>query len=234
MWETNIDVLISSLMRLSAAALCGSIIGVERHIKGHSAGIRTHTVICIGSALTMMISQYLLFLSATVDSLVGSISSDVSRLGAQVISGVSFLGAGTIILTGSAQIKGLTTSAGLWAAACMGLAVGAGFYIGALIVCIYIILSISLLAKLESRLISNSGKINLLIALSSLSDLSRLTLSLKDIGVEIQNIDINKTTGDSSVSTEISLCINLMDKIKHYELVESLSSLEYVSAVEEI
>ena len=96
--------LLSIFVRFALAVLLGGIIGMERCKKGRPAGLRTHLVVCIGSASVMMVSQYII---NTIDS-----ASDPSRLGAQVISGIGFLGVGTIVVTGRNQVKGLTTAAG--------------------------------------------------------------------------------------------------------------------------
>ena len=135
--------LASSMFRLTLATICGGLIGIERIRKRRPAGFRTHTLVCIGAALTMIISQYLWSRGQT---------TDLSRLGAQVINGIGFLGAGTIIVTGRQQVKGLTTAAGLWASACMGLAIGAGFYFGAVVGCILIILTTTLLSYFEGKI----------------------------------------------------------------------------------
>ena len=102
------------LVRLSLAVVCGGVIGAERETKRRPAGFRTHILICLGAAITTLTSQYLLL------SL--HLFTDVARLGAQVISGIGFIGAGTIIVTRDKRVKGLTTAAGLWAAAIIGLA----------------------------------------------------------------------------------------------------------------
>ena len=99
---------VSIIARLCLAVLCGGIIGVERGRKGRPAGFRTHILVCLGSALAMMTNAYLIEYYG---------GGDPARLGAQVISGIGFLGAGTIIVTGRQQVKGLTTAAGLWASA---------------------------------------------------------------------------------------------------------------------
>mgnify|MGYP001027887749 CR=1 FL=1 len=100
----------------------GGMIGLERGSKNQSAGFRTYMLVCLGAASVMMTNQYI------CDHFE---SGDPSRLGAQVISGIGFLGAGTIIVTKRNQVRGLTTAAGLWSSACLGLAVGIGFYEGA-------------------------------------------------------------------------------------------------------
>ena len=112
--------LLSVAARMVLAVLCGGLIGLEREYKRRPAGFRTHILICLGAAMTTLTSQYL-YLNM-------GMYTDVSRLGAQVIAGVGFIGAGTIIVTKRQRVKGLTTAAGLWASACMGIAIGAGFY----------------------------------------------------------------------------------------------------------
>ena len=106
------------LIRMLLAIICAGSIGVERSRKRQAAGLRTYILVCLGAALVMMLSDFLVM---------NNPSSDAGRLGAQVISGIGFLGAGTILITSKNKIKGLTTAAGLWAAACTGLAIGAGF-----------------------------------------------------------------------------------------------------------
>lgn len=103
------------VVRMFLAVLCGGIIGLERESKRRSAGFRTHTLICIGATLTTLTSQYLMGLGLTTDP---------ARLGAQVIAGMGFIGAGAIIVTSRRQVKGLTTAAGLWTSAIIGLAIG--------------------------------------------------------------------------------------------------------------
>ena len=113
----------SITFRLLTATLAGGIIGLERGANRHPAGFRTHILVCLGATLAMLTNQYII-------EILG-IPSDPARLGAQVITGVGFLGVGTIFVTGRSKIKGLTTAAGLWASASLGLAIGIGFYSGA-------------------------------------------------------------------------------------------------------
>ena len=117
------DVTMASItLRMVLATICGGIIGVEREYKRRPAGFRTHILICLGAAMTTLTSQYLCM---------AHYYTDAARLGAQVIAGVGFIGAGTIIVTRRQRVKGLTTAAGLWASAIVGLSIGAGFYEGA-------------------------------------------------------------------------------------------------------
>ena len=122
---------ISILVRFVIAVIFGGVIGIERTRKGRAAGFRTHILVCIGAASVMMTS---LFLMEFIDA-----DTDLSRMGAQVISGIGFLGAGTIIVTGKREVRGLTTAAGLWTDACMGLAIGAGFYSAAILMLVLVL-----------------------------------------------------------------------------------------------
>ena len=113
------------LIRMMVAVICGGIIGIEREHKRRPAGFRTHILICLGASMTMLTSQYIY---------IGlGLFTDLARLGAQVIAGMGFIGAGTIIVTKRRQVKGLTTAAGLFSTAIVGLAAGAGFFEASLI-----------------------------------------------------------------------------------------------------
>ena len=116
----------TAAFRLLLAMICGCVLGLNREHKRRPAGLRTYMLVCMSAALVMLTSQFAVGEQA---------SDDVLRMGAQVISGIGFLGAGTI-LTGNGHVKGLTTAAGLWAAACLGLAVGIGYYAGAILGCV--------------------------------------------------------------------------------------------------
>ena len=132
--------IIQTLIRSLASVLIGSLIGSERARHGRAAGMRTHILVCLGSCMTAMTSMYI---SQTLG--VG----DASRIPAQVISGIGFLGAGMIILKSNNVITGLTTAAGVWTTATIGIAVGYGYYIGALIVTVLFLATIILFAKFE-------------------------------------------------------------------------------------
>lgn len=108
--------LLNVTVRLLFAMLAGMLVGIERSSRGRGAGVKTHTLVCVGAALVMLIGQYM--------NVVLGNQGDMARLGAQVISGMGFLGVGTIIVTGRNHVRGLTTAAGLWVCACEGLAIG--------------------------------------------------------------------------------------------------------------
>lgn len=139
----NYYLIIKTAVRLMVSVVIGSSIGIEREKHGRAAGIRTHILVCLGSALTSLMSIYI---SETLGA-----SGDVFRISAQVISGIGFLGAGMIILKGDNVITGLTTAAGVWATAIIGIAVGYGFYSGAVIATALFLSTIILFSKLERR-----------------------------------------------------------------------------------
>ena len=136
------------LFRFFISFLLSGIIGFERSRHGRPAGLRTHIIVCLGSTMTALIGQY--------TCLVMGLSSDPMRVSAQVISGIGFLGAGTILIRGRNHVTGLTTAAGLWTTACIGIATGLGFYSGAVICAIIFFLSAGALTRVET--IGKNGK----------------------------------------------------------------------------
>ena len=217
--------LVSSLFRLTLATICGGLIGIERIRKRRPAGFRTHTLVCIGAALTMVISQYLWSRGQT---------TDLSRLGAQVINGIGFLGAGTIIVTGRQQVKGLTTAAGLWASACMGLAIGAGFYLGALVGCALIILTTTLLSYFEGRIMSTARNMNIYIEFSSTNDIGAVIETLKSLNVRIFDIEITRIRASNGLPPSAIFSIRLPKKLRHAEVMAAIAYDSGVQTVEEL
>lgn len=137
--------IISISVRLVLAMLLGGTIGLERGKQGRAAGMRTHIFVCLGATLATMIGFY----SAEMMMLRYGVSGDPLRVAAQVISGIGFLGVGTILLKGRFQITGLTTAAGLWCAAAIGVALGAGFYEGAIITFVCSVLTVTIISRVE-------------------------------------------------------------------------------------
>ena len=149
--ELNI---VTMMLRILLAVLCGGLIGLERERKNRPAGFRTYMLTALGATLTVLLSLQLdQMLHGPWRALAESIGAtqDVSRFGAEAAKGIGFLGAGTIIITARQQVKGLTTAAGLWASACLGLAIGAGFYACAFISMLFMIACMYALPPLERR-----------------------------------------------------------------------------------
>ena len=220
----TIDLLTVSV-RLVIALLCGGIIGIERERKQRPAGFRTHILICIGAAMTTLTSQYIAFdLKA---------STDLARLGAQVSAGIGFIGAGTIIVTKRKNVKGLTTAAGLWASAIVGLCTGAGFIEGALITTVIIVIAELFLSRFEYFMISNSRTINILVEFNGTTNLTSIMDVVKESSSYIRDIEITKSNNGENNSCAI-FSLKMPRKTSHERLLNIIASLDGVVAVEEL
>ena len=173
------------LVRLTLAVVCGGVIGAERETKRRPAGFRTHILICLGAAITTLTSQYLLL------SL--HLFTDVARLGAQVISGIGFIGAGTIIVTRDKRVKGLTTAAGLWAAAIIGLTFGGGFYEGGILATVFIMLAELVFSRIEYRVLENVPEINLYMEYEDKHCLDDVLQLYRSYNIKVLNIQITRS-----------------------------------------
>ena len=142
---------LSAVIRMLMAVILGAIVGFERERHGRAAGLRTHILVCLGATIATLIGHY--------NISVLNISSDPMRIGAQVLSGIGFLGVGTILSKGRFQVTGLTTAAGLWTTAAIGLATGIGFYEGALLSTVLVVLTMTTLAMFDSQIIKKNKKI---------------------------------------------------------------------------
>ncbi len=227
----------SVCFRLFLAMIFGGILGLERAKKGRAAGFRTYMLVCIGAALTVLLSQYEAELLATRWAQqvreVG-VNSDVSRFGAQVINGIGFLGAGTIITVRQQQVKGLTTAAGLWASACMGLAIGAGFYECVIISFLLIFLSVGFLHKLELNLIEQTADINLYIEFTSLNKISPVIARIKEMQVRVYNVEIDRGKKGNGMYPNAVFSLHLTTKLRHSQLVSTLSEMDGITMIKEI
>lgn len=222
----------SLILRLVLAMLLGGMIGMERGKKRRAAGFRTYLLVSMGAALTMLLGQYFADMLSLTPASAG-ISSDVSRLGAQVINGIGFLGAGTIIVTGRQEVKGLTTAAGLWASACMGLAVGAGFYECVLLAFLLILLSIRVLPHIENYIIENSRNINIYVEFESIDDIGGIIGHIKKQNVSILDVEIDRGGGDSN-HPSACFVLRLRKKMKHVDFLAAVAENQHICAIEEL
>lgn len=214
------------IIKLLLAVILGGFIGLERGRKRRPAGFRTHILVCMGATLAMCISRY------CIETL--GITVDVSRLGAQVINGIGFLGAGTIIVTRRQEVKGLTTAAGLWACACMGLAVGAGFYECALVAFVAIILSTTLLDKIEKMITSRSYNMNINVIVTETAVIFNVHEALRGMNIKIFDSEITNVRELANESPNIVLETQLSRRRPHVEIIAALAAIDGVIAVEEL
>ena len=220
------DVSMASVcLRMVLSALCGGAIGVEREFKRRPAGFRTHILICLGAAMTTLTGQYL-FLAM-------GYYTDVARLGAQVIAGVGFIGAGTIIVTKHQRVKGLTTAAGLWTAAIVGLSFGAGFYEGCLFTTALILLAELVFSKWEYRILSNTPEVNLYMEYTGKACLEEVLKLYREQNVKILNMEITRSAGSEKHNACVIFLLRLR-KLRAEQLVARLNAIQGVLSVEEL
>lgn len=212
-------------IRIFLSMVCGGIIGLERSRKNRPAGFRTYMIVCLSSALIMMTNQFIY---------INFEGSDPARLGAQVISGIGFLGAGTIIVTSRSQVKGLTSAAGLWASACLGLAIGIGFYYGALIVAIAVFLIITLLKKFDNYLTSTNKMITVYTSFSNIEHFDKFILYCYKNKFKVHDIEITKDTNIREVSVIAIIVLETNKRIDHVEIIQYFSSFEGLIHIEEL
>ena len=196
----------SIAFRILLATIIGGIIGHERGKHGRAAGLRTHILLCLGAAMTTMLGYY-----ASHEL---GFPSDPLRMGSQVVSGIGFLGAGTIMIRNKLRVTGLTTAAGLWTTACIGLAIGIGFYAGALLAFLVVVITMSILARLEG--ISATGESgHYYIEFPDIEKAKNFYSEHVDIIYDV-NLIPAKSGIDNHVGFEISL-----KRAKHNELILS-------------
>lgn len=227
---------VSVALRLFLSAIIGFSLGLERGRKHRPAGCRTYMLVCLGATLTMLLSQYEYYMLSTrwYDLAVEiGIRTDVSRFGAQVINGVGFLGAGTILVTGRREVKGLTTAAGLWASACMGLAIGAGFYECVLLGTILIFLSMRYLPTIENMMIERAPFLNIYVEFQSLDNIGSIIGRIKEQNSQILDVEIDHGRGEGSENPSAVFSLRLAKRQPHAEILVALAGLDCVYTVEE-
>ena len=218
------------MCRLLLAMLCGGVIGIEREYKRRPAGFRTHILICLGAPMTTLTSQYL-FLTMHM-------FTDVGRLGAQVISGIGFVGAGTIIVTRDKRVKGLTTAAGLWAAAIIGLVCGAGYVECAIFATAVVLLVEVVLVRLETRLTSKSTDLTLYIEYAHAVCMESVLALLRERSIRIDNLEISRISDSDAPDAPHHYCalipIHSRTPLRPGDLRGDLTALPDMLAVEEM
>ena len=227
----------SVLLRLVLAMAFGGMIGLERGRKHRAAGFRTYMLVCLGSALTSILSQYLFVQLSTVWAEIAVTTGkqvDVSRLGAKVYSGIGFLAAGTIIVTGRQEVKGMTTAAGLWASACMGIAIGAGFYECVIIAFVLMFLCIHFLPVLEVCLLENARNMNIYVELKSLDEIGVLLGAVKTQNIQIYGVEIDRGGEEHHRYPSAVLSVRLEHHQQHPQVLAALSEITGVIMIEEI
>lgn len=212
-------------MRIVTAIVIGGMLGLERGMKNRPAGLRTYMLVCVGSCLIMMTNQYIYQYTG---------AGDPMRLGAQVVSGIGFLGAGTIVVTRHNQIKGLTTAAGLWASAGVGLALGIGFYEGAITAGVSIFLILTILQSLENRVHKKIKVLELYIELRNSVPVSDFLTHIREMELKIESVQFESDGGFEADTRALVLTVKSKRATDHKQLHNKISQLEGVVHLEEL
>ena len=213
-------------LRILMAVIVGGLIGLERGMKNRPAGLRTYMLVCTGACLIMLTNQYIYQTFQT---------GDPTRMAAQVVNGIGFLGAGTIIVTRRNQIKGLTTAAGLWSAAGVGLALGIGFYEAALVGSIAIFIVMTLLQKMDNRMHRKTKTVEVYMEVSSELTLGELLRTIRETEYEVQDVQRESSLESESNGNRAYIAILKSKKrCNHIEIVESVRQIPGIVYVEEL
>lgn len=208
------------IFRLVLAAILGGLVGYEREVHGRTAGLRTHILVCVGSALIMLTSMHMFEIYR------GRATPDPARIAAQVVSGIGFLGAGTI-LRFKASVRGLTTAASLWTVAGIGLAVGSGLYIPAVVTAILVLATLFFLTRIERLMIRKDWyKIMEIETKSGALQLENIRSILSEYEVEIKDFEVRKTTLPDDLILKLSL--KLLTNEYDNEIVSKIRELNGV------
>lgn len=210
-------------VRLLLAVLCGGVLGLERTRKRRPAGLRTYMLVCIGATIVMMTSQFMLNLFGL---------SDPGRMPAQVICGIGFLGAGTIMVTRYYRVKGLTTAAGLWVAACVGLAIGIGFYFGAILTVAVLLIVMIFADQFETAFTRRLHRMHLYIIFRDLEGLRPLLTNLRAGGLEVSDVETLKS--DNKNGIDLYCLLKFPASITRQEAFLRVDSAEGVLFAEEV
>ena len=212
---------VSVAVRLVLATVMGGIIGMERGATRHAAGLRTFMLVCVGAALAQIVNIHCVLTYGTGDPV---------RLAQGVINGIGFLGVGTIVVTGSSHIKGLTTAATLWTTAVLGISIGSGYIYSSVITFVLVIVAIKLMAGFSRRQMQHNRILQVKVEVAGDGGIKSVVEYLREHGYRITEIDKKKS--DSKIL--LGLDIDLGKKINHDVIINELSKLSDVDFVMEI
>ena len=215
----------SLVLRILLSIVLGGAIGLERGLKNRAAGLRTYMLVCMGACIVMVTNQYIYQAYGTGDPV---------RMGAQVVSGIGFLGAGSIIVTARNQIKGLTTAAGLWASACVGLAVGIGLYEVALMGTASIFIILTLMHNIDDKLRHNSKRLDVYVELKKGVPMSVFFDFIRTHNIEHSNLQMDADGAYTAGAIAFSVTLKSLGEYKHDDMLKEIASLEETAYVESL
>lgn len=225
-WSTEFNIW-SCVLKLVLSVLLGAAIGCERSNKRHAAGLRTFIIVSLASTTIMLI-----------ESIIADNRQITGIISASAIIGIAIISANTILYSSRNQIKGLTTSVGLWAAGVLGLLIGTGYYTIVIIVFVVYLLILSIFPLIEIYLKNRSNHFEIHLELKSASFLQNFVTTIRELGLKIDDIEANNayhSSGLSVYSISISITSKELKKYKtHLEIIEALKTLDYVYYIEEM
>lgn len=213
----------SIALRVVLAAILSGALGLERTRKRRAAGFRTYIVVCLGAAVAGMTGEYLTLRFP---------GTDPARLAAQVISGIGFLGAGTIMMTAARQVRGLTTAAGLWASACMGIAIGAGFYFGAIAVFIMMVLVMTMFEYVQTSYIARSKRIQIYAVFESLDNIQDFMHLALEKSFQVDDFQTCRTDTGSGIG--VVFMLRFSQRVSHAQVLDLVKDCKGLKFLEEI
>ena len=212
-------------VRILAAVIIGGFLGLERGMKNRPAGLRTYMLVCVGACLIMLTNQYIFQVYSTGDPV---------RMGAQVVSGIGFLGAGTIVVTRRNQIKGLTTAAGLWTAAGVGLALGIGSYEDALVGGFAVFAVITLLQRMDNNMHRKSKQVEAYIELSQETSLGDFLRAVHENELEISNVQKEQGADTDTGNRAYIATLKAKKRSNHQVILDIVQTIPGVVYMEEL
>lgn len=213
------------MIRLLLTSVCSGLLGYERETHNQAAGFRTYMIVSNASALVMLTNQYICMSSG---------SGDPVRMGAQVISGIGFLGAGAILVTRNHQVRGLTTAAGLWASAIMGMAIGSGFYAGGICCFLFIFVSLKFLSKIDMKVSHHPRVVTLYCEMERRKDVGNLLRFAQSKHLPVSNVEIESLSRETSEEVSVIFTLDNNGKVEVTELLEEFSSVGGVTFISRI
>ena len=227
MWQTT-------LLRIVVAIAIGTIIGVEREYKNRPAGMRTHVLVCLGACTVALLESSFITDVTNGTAVSSAIGYSFGRLSAQVISGIGFLGAGTILVTGHQEVKGLTTAAGLWASACAGLAIGAGFYEGTVMCFALVFICINIFPVFVEHLLAHTRNMNIYVELESINNIGALIHLLHEQEIQIYDVEPDTGSAKSMRLPNATISLRLPKGMAHEIVLSGIAKLDCIVSVDEI
>ena len=228
----------TALLRLLLAVVCGGAVGYGRSQRARPAGLRTYMLVCIGATLSVLVTLYdYEMLQGPWHGAVEAVGEkfDASRLAAQVITGIGFLGAGIIVKGAHQKVQGLTTATGLFTSVCMGLAIGAGFYECAILVTLMLVLVLNVMSPLEIAFRRRARNMTLNVSFDSVEDIDSISQVIKDLEAQVYEIDIERSERQGELYPSAIFILKMSrEHNSHSAMLSSVAEMDCVRSVQEV